>query len=299
MKRIVLLTGGTGFIGRQTIPFLLAKGYEIHALSTQIHQHPQIHWHQCNLLNERETVSIVSTIRATHLLHFAWTTKPGAYLAAGENLNWVEASFRLIESFVQQGGKRVVVAGSCAEYESQSLCCEMNNSFQGSTFYGQCKRLLCLQLEQYAAQTGLAWAWGYLFYLFGPYERPERLVPSIIRGILQKQPIDLTQGTQIRDFLPVKEAARAFVELLDSPVQGRFNIASGQGITIRELGKKITAKIGGEQYLRFGARPMAVFDPVELVADMSHLQKHLSWRRLQTLDEALSEAIEYELSHPF
>lgn len=279
----VLLTGSTGFIGRHAGPLLLEKGYEVHTVSSRKNEAD----HQCNLLDAIETKALVQKVKPTHLLHFAWVTTPGLYLSSPENITWVEASLRLVEAFVEAGGKRVVVAGSCAEYEPKALCSETDNGFQSSTLYGRSKRELCLQLEKLKVEL----AWGYLFYLYGPYENPKRFLPSLIRGILEKKEVHLTEGTQIRDFLHVKDAARGFVELLDSSLQGCFNIASGKGISIREMVEVVVKEIGGEEWLKFGARPLSPFDPPELVANMELLQKEIPWRPTLDLNEGLKEVI--------
>ncbi len=114
----------------------------------------------------------------------------------------MEASLRLVRVFVENGGKRAVIAGSCAEYESMPLCAEKENSFKATTFYGQCKRSLYQTLENFAKQMDFELAWGYIFYLYGPLSDQIDFLPSVIRGILQKKEIPLTEGLQIRDFPP-------------------------------------------------------------------------------------------------
>jgi UDP-glucuronate decarboxylase len=309
MKKVVLLTGSTGFVGRQTISFLLKKGYEVHAISTQpsYPHHPDIiwhkcNWHKCNLFHAQEITNLMQKIRPAYLLHFAWITTSGVavsspenliWMEAPENLTWMEASIRLVRIFVENGGKRVVVAGSCSEYESTPLCSEEENSFRATTFYGQCKRNLYITLENFARQMNFELAWGYIFYLYGPYERSNRFLPTVIRGILQKKEIPLTEGLQIRDFLHVREVAEGFVELLDSSIQGCFNIASGEGVSIRKMVEKVAEKMGGREWLKFGARSLSLFDPPELVANMNKLQSSILWRPSIKLDRGLEEVIEW------
>ena len=109
----VLVTGSTGFVGKQTIPFLLEKGYEVHAVSTQMHpsNHPRLIRHQCNLFDADGTASLLREIQPSHLLHFAWIATPGIHTSSPENVTWMEASLRLVRLFVENGGKRVVAAG--------------------------------------------------------------------------------------------------------------------------------------------------------------------------------------------
>ncbi len=70
-----------------------------------------------DLLDGRETEAVLSRVQPTHLLHFAWYTVPGRYWTAPDNLRWTEASLRLLRAFEAHGGRRVVMAGTCAEYD--------------------------------------------------------------------------------------------------------------------------------------------------------------------------------------
>ena len=84
----------------------------------------------------------------------------------------------------------------------------------------------------------------------------------IVRARLKAgQPAELSSGTQIRDFLDVREAGRMIVEAALGPVQGPVNICSGKPITVRQLAETIADEFGRRDLLRFGARPDNLVDP--------------------------------------
>ncbi len=117
MKK-VLLTGATGFIGKHTIPFLLSEGFEVHAISRNAFPlPPEVHIHPVDLFDDHQTTKLLKQIKVTHLLHFAWYAVPGKFWSSEANLKWVASSLKLIQEFVENGGKRLVVSGTCAEYE--------------------------------------------------------------------------------------------------------------------------------------------------------------------------------------
>ena len=58
-----------------------------------------------------------SVIRPEVLIHLAWYAEHGKYWTSPENVRWVEASLALLRGFAAAGGRRVVMAGTCAEYE--------------------------------------------------------------------------------------------------------------------------------------------------------------------------------------
>ncbi len=144
MKK-VFLTGASGFIGRQCVSLLAAKGLEVHAVSSRspVQIVPDIRWHRVDLLDSRQAKAIVAKIKPDSLLHFAWYTAPGKYWTCPENLRWVEASLSLLREFHRVGGARVVMAGSCAEYEwKDEECCEETTALAPTSVYGAAKNTL-------------------------------------------------------------------------------------------------------------------------------------------------------------
>src|ERR1700687_6455548 len=121
MKK-VLVTGASGFVGRQCVPLLVSKGYEVHALSRRRPAKkalPNVSWHEADLLNPGRAAKLIGHVRPDCVLHLAWYAEPGKFWEASENLDCVGASLELLCALADEGGKRIVGAGTCARLE----CC--------------------------------------------------------------------------------------------------------------------------------------------------------------------------------
>jgi len=292
MKR-VLVTGGPGFIGRLCLPRLQAAGFEVHAVSSGKNKHadPGATWHVADLLDLKAIPSLVRAVQPTHLLHLAWCTEPGKYWTSPDNARWVAASIELALEFRQQGGRRAVFAGSCAEYDWRyGFCSEGTTPVVPKTFYGRSKVSLLQVVGDLTVPGSFTVAWGRLFFLYGPGERPERVVPSVIRSLLAGEPARCTAGDQIRDFLYAEDAADAFVTLLDSNLEGAVNIASGQPLRVRDLVSRIGEKLNRSDLLQLGVLPIAVDEPPLLVADVRKLAG-TGFRPAIDLDAGLDRSI--------
>ena len=291
----VLLTGASGFIGRQCLTQLSETGAEVHAVSRgRQDAMPGVTWHDVNLLEDGAIGRLIAKLRPSHLLNMAWNAEPGRYWTAPDNFQWVRTGLEMLHTFADSGGERIVMAGSCAEYDwNYGWCSENVTPLAPGTVYGTCKHSLQSMLQTYSQQYGLSSAWGRIFFLYGPYEHPSRLVSSVIAALLRGQPAVCTAGTQIRDFMHVSDVASAFVSLLDSTVQGAVNIASGNSITIRDVVSKIALLLDRPDLLKLGEIPMPPSDPPLLLADVGRLRNELGWSPSMTLEQGLSDTIQW------
>lgn len=294
MKR-VLVTGASGFIGRWSLPALQGKSYEVHAISAHGKQEKNsaVIWHQLDLFDFDRVERFMSEFSFSHLLHFAWMTEHGKFWSSLDNWKWVDASLHLAKCFAKSGGRRIVVAGSCTEYEPGKIYEERTSRFRPTTLYGASKRALALMLEAFAKQTEIEFAWGYLFYLYGIHEHPNRFIPAVIRGLLRQTEIPCSHGYQLRDFLHSKDAGEGFAALLDSSVRGGINIASGRGASLREIAQLLARRIGGEHLLQFGKIEPSILDTPEIVANTSRAQNELGWQPAISLDQGFEEVISW------
>lgn len=298
MKK-VLLTGASGFIGRHCVEPLLARSYEVHAVSLNVPTSgrgdmPGVHWHSADLLDADRVRSLMSTVEPTHLLHLAWYAVPGKYRMSPENLRWVQTSLELYMAFAACGGRRVVGAGSCIEYgREDARCAEGTTTLTPSTLYGACKHALRVMSEAFAREAGLSAAWGRVFFLYGPHEHPDRLVAHIMRSVFGGERVRTTHGNQVRDLLHVADVAAALVALLDSDVCGAVNIASGLPVTLKELFGKIAELTGRGDLIEVGALPALEGESPVICADVTRLRDEVGWSPQYDLNRGIEETVEW------
>jgi nucleoside-diphosphate-sugar epimerase len=296
--RSVLVSGASGFIGRRCLPRLLEAGFSVHALSSghRVPKRTEIEWHQCDLFDAVQVGAALKAARASHLLHLAWITVPGAFWDSQENLRWLSASEELYRAFYAHGGERIVGVGTCAEYEpaagQQERITESAATGHPQTLYGQCKAAAWSACLAAALVAGREAAWARLFYPYGPGEPVSKLIPSVILGLLRKQRVECTHGLQVRDFIYVDDVADALVALLKGRQAGAYNVGTGRANSVRDTVEVIAATLDRPDFIVFGARTAPTEEPPRLVADIGKLSAALRWQPRVSLQAGIEKTIE-------
>jgi nucleoside-diphosphate-sugar epimerase len=237
-----------------------------------------------DLLNENVD-SLIKQIRPELLIHLAWETQPTTFWASQKNILWLDSSKKLVESFNKWGGERIVVAGTGAEYDWESLAPfdELGPEFPKS-IYGQTKLALLNVLRHQATP----FLWTRTFFQFGDKETPGRLIPSLIDTLHAGQEFSIQRPNDIRDFIYVDDVVQIMTSLIVSDKAGVFNVASGVGITMRELGTKIAGIFERPDLLHFQEQSEK---PSIVQANMAKLEKTLGHVTYTNLDDAINKTI--------
>lgn len=295
MSERVLVTGAGGFVGRHAAQALVDLGYEVHASHVEASpplELPNVTWHRSDLQSRTDVHDLVERARPTTLLHLAWYAVHGQFWTSAENLQWVTASLELVKAFRELGGKRLVIAGTCAEYawSTNDPLLENHSEIRPSTLYGVCKDALRRIVEQYLAGTDLTWAWGRLFFLYGPHEHPDRFVTHVARSLIRSETARCTHGRQVRDFLHVSDVGRALAALARSNVSGPVNVGSGEATSLAMVAETLQ-RIAGSGAVELGALPARADDPESIVADVRRLREEVGFRPNFSLEEGLTDLI--------
>jgi nucleoside-diphosphate-sugar epimerase len=303
----VLVTGAAGFIGSHLTRRIVQEGHTVWAAILPGESTERL----ADVLDRLSVVAVdlreahavqelVSAARPECAIHLAWYAVPGKYWTAPENLDCVAMSLYLAQALVATGCSRLVAAGSCAEYDwSHGFLSEDVTPLKPRTLYGACKNATRQVLQAYCERVSMEFAWTRFFYLYGPGEAKERLVPSVILSLLRGETAKCTEGEQVRDFLHVEDVASAVWAVAQSNLTGPVNIGSGEPVKIRTVVETLERMVLGSKKVVFGALPTDPAEPPLLVADVRKLKLHTNWMPSRILEEGLRQSIAWwrENSH--
>jgi UDP-glucuronate decarboxylase len=227
-------------------------------------------------------------------IHAAWYANPADYLDSPRNVDSLDATLRLALRLGSSGCRRFVGVGTCFEYDtSGDAPLRESSPLVPGRLYSACKVGAWHAVQQIGRLTGMSIAWARLFYLYGPREDPRRLVPSVVRALLEGREAPISPGAQVRDFLHVEDVASALWAVATSVAEGAVNVGSGQQLTVADLVRTLGAITERAQFVKLGGLPYRAGDPMFVCADVQRLFAECNWRPRFTSETGLRDTVEW------
>lgn len=277
----VLLTGASGFVGRQILKYLAEQDLRV---TIVVRNYDEAIFRDCLSIDHvittpdiffestewwADKLSGIDTV-----IHAAWYADPGGYLESPKNLDCLLGTLKIAQGAIASGVRRFIGIGTCFEYDLSFGTLSVQTPLRPSSPYAGAKAATYMALSNLLPPRGVEFAWCRLFYLYGDGEDERRLVPYIRSKLKAGLAVELTSGNQIRDYLNVADAGSMIVMTSIGNVQGAINICSGVPITVRKLVENIADEYGRRDLLRFGVRPNNLIDPAYVVGVKSNFFNH-------------------------
>lgn len=252
MADFVLITGGAGFIGSHLVDLALAMGWRVRVVddfSTGLARNLQ------HLQGHPGLEVWEGSVEDPALMHRAvqgmrWVFHLAARIAVAESLEDpvgyhrtnVLGTVQVMHAALQAGVERVVLASSAAVYGMpRSLPLREDSPLQPLSPYASGKVANEMDALVFTHQ-GLPVTALRLFNVYGPRQRSDSPYAAVIPAFLSRwlrglPPVVYGDGTQTRDFVFVRDVARAFWYVAQHPqAKGRvFNVCSGRAVSLLEL----------------------------------------------------------------
>ncbi len=306
MKK-ALVTGATGFIGRNLVRLLVKNGIDVIAVGRK-----SANWSglSCNIFSmyefDLENLShlpdLVPDRDIECVFHLAWQgVSDGDAKDYNVQLGNVNYTLDLVEAAHKMNIGKFLIAGSIHEYE---VMVEMIGKERTSNLVNMYKTS---KLASHWMGKALAGSYGIKFFCpliinaYGEGECSFRLINSFIRKMMNGETMDLSDGTQLYDFVHVSDVAKALYLIAEKGVDGRdYIIGSGSSKPLREyleeayaiIKKSVVKNVGKPNYGALTSK--AVFLPREAF-DISKLRNDTGFAPEITFHEGISRIVNENL----
>lgn len=276
----VAVTGSSGFVGRHVV-----AGLESRSVPTVAVQHSYRHGRESSVAAGDVRIDLHALPPDPFrlmgspqvLVHLAWAGLDD-YRSALHVERELPAHIEFLKNMVEAGVEHVVVAGTCLEYGMQPGPLDETMEAKPILPYAFAKDALRQELERLKRNQSFRLTWPRLFYLYGEGQSRGSLFPQLQQAVARgDKEFDLSGGEQLRDYLPVAEAARLLVSLaLGQQDTGIVNLCSGQPISVRRLTEGWVGEFAWPIKLNFGRHPYNDYEPMAFWGVRSKLDRSLA-----------------------
>lgn len=298
----VLVTGGAGFIGSHVVDLLIESGKKViiaDNLSSGKKEfvNPQAVFYQIDV-SSQELEQLIAKEKPDGVIHLAAQVDVAASVrdpAYDANVN-ILGSLRLMDACKNHGVKRVVYASSCAVYgEVQQLPIQESFAIKPISFYGASKYVPEMYLKLYHQLYGLEYSILRYANVYGPRQTPKGeggVVAAFLSKMANQQAVTIFgDGEQTRDFIYVKDVARANVLALEKKGSRILNISSNSSISINQLYRMLREIAGCPIAPEY--RPRRDGDIIHSRLDNELAKNTLGWNPSYSLEQGLTETFRY------
>jgi nucleoside-diphosphate-sugar epimerase len=283
-----LVTGAGGFVGANLAAALARAEHEVVAWvrpdspSWRLdHLGDAVEVVPVELLDGDVVDAAVRSARPDWVFHLAahgaysWQRDPEIIMQTN-----LVATVRLLAACQRHGFSAFVHAGSSSEYGFQDHAPREDELPEPNSDYAMMKAAATLHCRFVAQRDDVHVVTLRLYSVYGPWEEPGRLMPTLVaRGLEGRLPPLVSPDTP-RDFVTVRDTERAFLLAAqrDDVERGAvFNIGSARQTTLREVVEVARAELGIDEEPRWDTEPQRSWDAAVWVGDARKAKQELGW----------------------
>lgn len=307
MPKRVLITGAAGFVGANLSRRLVGTSKVVATF------HPSDHlWRLRGLSSKIKIVpldmadyeavgKLVGKLKPNYIFHLA---------AAGTYPNQKEfrkiftantvGTANLLEALRHINYRAFIMTGSSSEYGYMSKPMKETDVLEPNSYYSATKGGATLLTQAFASVEGKSTVVLRFFSIYGPWEEPGRLIPTVIAKCIKQQLIQVTGGNEVRDFVYVDDAVDALLLAAKKAqkLKGHiFNVGSGKQTKIVDVARMAIKITASNAQLKIGSYPARGWDASNWQADTTKGKTVLGWRATTPLQDGIRKTFQWLKNH--
>jgi len=309
--RRVLVTGAGGFVGANLARRLVSEGHDVTAAVSVGNPcwrlralRDQVRLIELDLRDRAAVERAISSHPPEWVFHLA---AHGAYSWQRDTRRILEtnllATAALVDACANGGTAVLVHAGSSSEYGFKDHAPSEGETAEPNSAYAVGKMAATAYCRHVAREGRLHTVTLRLYSVFGPFEEPGRLIPTLVLEGLRGSLPPLVAPEVSRDFVYVDDVVEAFLVTASAadtslPVGAVYNVGSGVPTSVGQVAEIACRLLPVRTAPSFGSHPGRSWDTNVWFADPSSIRSDLGWKARTSLEEGLASTIEWFETHP-
>jgi UDP-glucose 4-epimerase len=248
----IAVSGASGFIGSALCSALVTRGHQVAGLCRRdisekllpLGSYQHIHFMLGEPLPQR-AINFAPEV----FVHLAWDgipdfSKEMCLVNLINQLQLIKQTERM--TFL----KKIIGAGSCVEYGLHQGPCMETQKYKPHNFFSWAKQSLCDYFSLLCQERKLSFVWLRIFYVYGPGQRPQSLVPYLINAYKSKKLPDIKKPMAANDYIFLDDVISLFIKSIESTeAHGIYNLGSGVVTTVMQISKIVQGLVEGDTSL--------------------------------------------------
>lgn len=288
----ILLTGGTGFLGSELLN-KIKKNNQILLISRKkiFSLNKNLIFIKDDITLKKKSFDIIKNFSPEAVIHFAWEGIPNFSKKNCKN-NFEKHKKFFLKILRIKSIKKIIVSGSCLEYDEKSGRCIESSKTNPSNYFGKYKNKLRIFI--FKNYKNISICWMRIFYVFGQNQRKQSLIPYLIKCHKLKKRIVLKNLNCEHDFIYLDDVISGILKaLLKRKTRGIFNLATGQTFSVEYVSDLVKNIFNKKKNIIKKFNPCKDF----LLGDIRKSNKILKWSPKFSLKKGLLKTINNDLQN--
>lgn len=303
MKHPILITGAAGFVGSNLTRYFVSRGIKVNIMIKRssntwrlndIIKKTNVHYTDISDINNVK--KIIKKIKPKTIYHLA---THGGYSDQTDLVkikkSILDATYNLINECKKYKFNIFINTGSSSEYGFKNKAMKESDILVPNSYYSVFKSSSSLYCQYESLKSNIQIVTIRPFHVYGPYERSNRLIPSLIRNMLNDKKVKLVSPKVSRDMIYISDVVNFYIMLANKKnLKGEiFNLGSGKKTTIKEIYnflKKIT-NYKVKNY--WGSMKNRYWDQSIWYSNNSYVKTKLNWKPKVGLEKGLLNTVNW------
>lgn len=300
--RKVLVSGAGGFVAANLVRRLISEGFEVHGTVREQTDRwrladieAEITLHSVDLQDQQLVAQTVAAVKPEWIFHVA---THGAYSSQTDRAQIirtnVSGSANLLSAAVESGCDAFINTGTSSEYGAKDHAPSEDEAVEPNSYYAATKAAATELCRLVALQEQLPVVTLRLYSVYGPWEEPGRLLPSLVASALSGTLPQLSSPDAVRDFIYIDDVVDAYLLAAENPTAGAiYNVGCGRQTRLDELVELCRSEFGINEEPQWDSSQARPWEVPIWVADPQKITNELGWQPRHDLRSGLRELAEW------
>jgi len=330
IKKRILITGGSGFIGNSLIKKLIKEKNELSCLDNlnnyydvnlkidrfkALMENKKFEFIQMDLKDKNDVLQLFERVKPTHVIHLA--AQAGVRYSIDNPQAYVDSNLvgfmNILEACRKYPVKHLIYASSSSVYGGNKVApfSTDHNVDHPVSLYAATKKANELMAHAYSHLYNIPTTGLRFFTVYGPWGRPDMAYFSFTKDIIEGNPIKVyNHGQMERDFTYIDDIVEAIIKLIDMPPVGNkdwdeskdsisesfapykiYNIGNNNPVSLMRFINAIEKAVGKEAKKIY--MDMQPGDVLRTYADVSDLEKDIGFKPKTSIEEGIQKFVDW------